>query len=669
MSEIKQIKKKKSLAKTLSTRVLIIMLISVTILYGIMSVLIYNDENEKKEKYARAIVSLYADTILYFHGINDIPLDVKHADTAVMFGSYICKWYDIDYISVYIPDIKNNTITFLSAAESEKHENKTLDSFLTGETYKYELSEEEKKVWEGKQMFAYTEKTYKLGHIKSCTLRSVDTFGNKVIVSVDFDISRINFDYFLSAITVFIIILIVLFGIYLSLYLSIRKKVYKPAKDIQDTIEHFVADDKNSYIKLNEDYDGEFGMIAKSFNEVAKRTGNYLDNIENLSREQERNETERNIAGKIQLNFLNKDTLISSRYIIDAYIKPAKNIGGDLYDYMKLKDGSLLLVIADVSGKGITAAVAMMSLLSYIKHCALIDMSPSQILEETNQMFSTNNTEMMFATVFLGIYNPKTKKLTYANAGHNHPYLIKGNNVTEISGECGTVIGLYKKEKYPENIIDIENKDIIFMYTDGVTEAVNKEKKFFKEERLINALSTFIGSGEAKITTHVNKYLEEFSKGAEQHDDITMIAARFSDFLDINLYYEISEFQHVKEAIMNLDIDKKDQLDLCVASEECFANICNYSHPEGTTHDDIVRFRIYDDDDKVKIIFIDDGIPFNPTENIVDIDEYDIDNDIGGLGNFIAMSSVDKTEYEYKDNKNILTLIKYLKGHKNNGDK
>ncbi len=213
-----------------------------------------------------------------------------------------------------------------------------------------------------------------------------------------------------------------------------------------------------------------------------------------------------------------------------ADMKPAKDVGGDFYDYFKIDEKNIAFVIADVSDKGIPAALFMMMTKTAIKNNAIKFEKPSQILEATNTELFANNSMNMFVTCFLGILNTENGDFVYVNAGHNYPLIKRFDGEYEyLKGKNGFVLAGMEKIKYKDNQMNLKNGDILFLYTDGVTEAFNKVKNMYGEDRLKKKLTAIekMEYSMKQIVEFIYDDVKEFSAGENQSDDITMLAFEF----------------------------------------------------------------------------------------------------------------------------------------------
>lgn len=247
--------------------------------------------------------------------------------------------------------------------------------------------------------------------------------------------------------------------------------------------------------------------------------------------EQQRIETELNLASQIQTHMI--PTIFppfpdKEEFTLYASMTPAREVGGDFYDFFFVDDMHLALVIADVSGKGIPAALYMMVSKTMLKHAAMQGLSPKQILETVNHQLCEGVEDVqMFVTVWLGIIDLSTGKMTAANAGHEYPAICRKNGVFElVKDKHGLVLGGMDGMRYREYEIAFEEGDTLFVYTDGVAEATDPDDKLFGLENMIDALNKEPAADVEDLLKSVWHDIEDFTFGAEQFDDITMLAFR-----------------------------------------------------------------------------------------------------------------------------------------------
>ena len=404
-------------------------------------------------------------------------------------------------------------------------------------------------------------------------------------------------------------------------------------------------------------------FVSQSLN---KRTFKLLKDESDSTADKQRLETELSIARDIQFANLPNNTYHKGTSSIIAEVIPAKEVGGDLYDYYILDDDHIAILIGDVSGKGAPAAMFMMKTITCFKNAISVKKKPSEILKEVNSSLCKNNDNMMFVTCFLGIIDLKNKKMIYANAGHNHPIIGHNKNYHYLKCNSGFLLGTLEFLPVIDEEVDIENGDVIFLYTDGITEARDANGGFYSEDRLIN----FFNNIEFNSLTHLQNELKdelfEYTKGAIQSDDITYLVFEFNGD---EIYYETITTNSTKEEIEQLTTITKEFLNkyhlekeisnILVVVDEIASNISKYSY--GDSFGEIYYRIMYNvTKGEINLTFIDKGIPFNQ----LDVDRKQIDNvDVapGGLGILIVKKLMDQSLYSHINNKNILQLRKKVK--------
>ncbi len=213
---------------------------------------------------------------------------------------------------------------------------------------------------------------------------------------------------------------------------------------------------------------------------------------------------------------------------IYATMTPAKEVGGDFYDFFMIDEDHLCMVMADVSEKGIPAALFMMSSKIILANNAMLGKSPAKILEDTNAAICANNREEMFVTVWLGILEISSGKLTAANAGHEYPAIRYADGNFELyKDNHGFVIGGMEGVKYREYELKLTPGTKVFVYTDGVAEATNTENELFGTDRMIEALNKDAGANPQDVLENVKNAVSGFVKDAEQFDDLTMLCMEY----------------------------------------------------------------------------------------------------------------------------------------------
>ena len=282
----------------------------------------------------------------------------------------------------------------------------------------------------------------------------------------------------------------------------------------------------------------EYAIIGGSFGEAAQY-GIILMSliimycvISNVkSRKLAATETELNMATEIQASMLPSDfPAFPDRAEFDIYasMDPAKEVGGDFYDFFMIDDDHLAIVIADVSGKGVPAALFMMSSKIYISDHATMGGSPAEILERVNKLVYANNDAHMFVTVWLGILEISTGKLISSSAGHEYPMINQNGKYEILKDKHGLAVGAIGMSKYVNTEIQLKKGDSIFVYTDGVAEATDVNNELFGTDRTIEALNAFPqGASQKEVLEGVRSAVDAFVKEAPQFDDLTMVGLRY----------------------------------------------------------------------------------------------------------------------------------------------
>jgi sigma-B regulation protein RsbU (phosphoserine phosphatase) len=250
--------------------------------------------------------------------------------------------------------------------------------------------------------------------------------------------------------------------------------------------------------------------------------------IDALAKAKKRMEDELNVGRDIQNSMLPKTVPVRSEMALCASMEAAREVGGDFYDYFMLGDDTLCFCVADVSGKGVPSALFMAMTKMLIKSRSADDKKPSKIITRVNADLAEDNPECMFVTTFLGLLDLRSGKVTYTNAGHNLPLIKRANGaVEELPGMHGPIIAIQQGREYGESSIDLQPGDVLLVFTDGVTEAMDVQEQLYSDSRLRDTLETLRDATADSVLHAVRESVEEFARGAEQADDITMIALEY----------------------------------------------------------------------------------------------------------------------------------------------
>ncbi len=325
------------------------------------------------------------------------------------------------------------------------------------------------------------------------------------------------------------VILLILAGI-LSMFFS--KRLVTPINLMTRRISEMQGDDMDFRAEPPMLTGDEIEVLARAFENMSEKMRGYVSEIVKFTAEKERLDTELSVAAGIQLGALPSDfPAFPDRTEFDIYasMNPAKEVGGDFYDFFLIDDDHLCLVMADVSGKGIPGALFMMMTKIIIKNNAVPGKSPAQILADTNAGVCDSNNENMFVTVWLGILEISTGKFTAANAGHEYPVIQQPDSTFELyKDKHGFVIGGMKGVKFRDYELTLAPGSKLFVYTDGVPEATNAGEKMFGVDRMVLALNQDPAAAPKQILENVRLSVEAFVKDAEQFDDLTMMCLQYN---------------------------------------------------------------------------------------------------------------------------------------------
>lgn len=314
--------------------------------------------------------------------------------------------------------------------------------------------------------------------------------------------------------------------------LTLLDNIQKEYPDVIAIIVSAYGDMNNIRTAMNR---GAFDFVTKpiNFEDLTTTINKTLDHLQQLLvAEKTKNKLESilyelNIASDIQQSILPKEFIDNAELQLHAKMTPAKEVGGDFYDFFWISQDEIALVIADVSGKGVPAALFMTVSRTLIRAQATAQVSPAKCLEQVNMLLEKSNANNMFVTTFYGILHIKTGMFTYSNAGHNPPILISSGQVNFLPSTKGVALGILAVDHFDENTIQLKKNDLLYLYTDGVTEAMSKEEKCFGEQALQAVLQNNQDLSAREAIEKVEEELKGFTAGAEQSDDITMLAVRY----------------------------------------------------------------------------------------------------------------------------------------------
>ena len=374
----------------------------------------------------------------------------------------------------------------------------------------------------------------------SCTsIKDYDTGENFALACADIDMNNVVLEqrWFLYNSIIFIVILILI--LMLISMLIIRIKVINPLRHLQRGAARFVSG-KSGTEKAYTMYDvmdlnirnrDEIGDLYQEMRDMQISIVKDTEKVTAITAEKERIQTELDLAARIQTSALPKISpgfSNQSEFTLAAFMTPAKDVGGDFYDFFYLDDDRLALVIADVSGKGIPAALFMMTAKDRLNSRANAGGTAAEILADVNIQLCKNNPANMFVTVWFGILDLKSGVLTASNAGHEDPVLKYGNGPFELMHDKHSlVLGGFERTKYENYEIVMKPGDILFVYTDGVPEASRGKNRFFGTDRMLDTLNRCKSAEPDALIKSMRRALSDYTGDMELFDDVTMLCIRY----------------------------------------------------------------------------------------------------------------------------------------------
>lgn len=313
----------------------------------------------------------------------------------------------------------------------------------------------------------------------------------------------------------------------------LNRTLLKPLKLISDESKRFAAENVPATTKLADTIHSvdEVGQLATSIDQMEEQVKENVDNLMRLTAEKERIDTELDLAGRIQSDMLpNIFPAFPNRNEFDIYasMNPAKETGGDFYDFYFLDDNHLAIVMADVCGKGVPAALFMMVSKMLLQNIAMIGHSPKEVLEIANRQICANNPEDMFVTIWIGVLDLTTGTLVASNAGHEYPVFKQGAESFKLMKDPhGLAVGVKDGFAYQEYEVQLAPGDKLFVYTDGVPEAMNANEELFGVDRMLDVLRDSENKTPQQILEDVDSAVAAFVGDAPQFDDLTMLCLHY----------------------------------------------------------------------------------------------------------------------------------------------
>ena len=451
--------------------------------------------------------------------------------------------------------------------------------------------------------------------------------------------------------------------LFVFIYILIKKVIINNLEKINDTLGRITKGDLNVMVDVRSSQ--EFSSLSDDINSTVSTLKRYI------AEAAARIDKELEYAKQIQLSALPTNFPEGEDYNIYAQMIAAKEVGGDFYDFYKLNDTTVAILVADVSGKGIPAAMFMMTAKTIIKDLAESGMPVNVIFTRANEKLCENNESGMFVTAWMGILDLTTGKMQFANAGHNPPLIKRASGDFEyLKTRAGFVLAGMEGVRYRAGELSLLPGDRLFLYTDGVPEATNIDNKLYGEDRLLSFMNKNATVDAVTLLPALKSNIDEFVGEAPQFDDITMLLFDYKTKEGgANMTYQTfpAKVEALSDALGFVDLTlesygcpMKVQTAICVAIEEVFVNVAHYAYGDG--EGDVVLGIGFDEESRdITFRMTDKGSPFDPLKKPdPDITLSAEEREIGGLGIFITKKTMDTVTYAYENGENILTMVKKI---------
>lgn len=457
-------------------------------------------------------------------------------------------------------------------------------------------------------------------------------------------------------------------------------QMVKPLKEFTDSVVSIAEGNLDTPLPDIHSED-ELKQLRDSFEYMQHSLKQHISDLQATTASKERLQSELKIAHDIQMGMI--PTTFPQRQDLDLFasMTPAKEVGGDLYDFI-IEGDDLFFIIGDVAGKGVPASLYMAVTRTLFRNLAGNYQSAANIVREMNHAIASTNDSYVFVTVFVGVLDMKTHYLTYCNAAHNAPVMI----TTE--GECSLLevetnlpIGVEDRYNYNEQQVDFPPGSALLLYTDGLTEAMyfsnDGSRKLFGEQRVLHDVEKNSKASAIEVIDFLKQHVSVFADGTEQSDDLTMLFLRHGTAQEpgvdpsrrLIMKNEMSEVGRLRAFFFSVcrehGIDDETAKTLNLALEEWVANVINYAYPKGMRGH--VEVTVDVSDDVLTFVIKDHGAAFDPTQHEeVDIDAEIDERAIGGLGIHLIRTIMDTVEYQRtSDGYNRLVLTKRIEELKN----
>lgn len=483
-----------------------------------------------------------------------------------------------------------------------------------------------------------------------------------------------------STFGVLALILLLGFGLMILCIRMLVKFTVKPIRELTEATKQIASGNLNTQLPEIRTKD-DLGVLHDSFENMQKSLLAQMDELQDTTRQRERMASELNIAHAIQMDIVPKKfSPFSESENLELYalLKPAKEVGGDLYDFF-IRDDKLFFCIGDVSGKGIPASLVMAITSTLFRMIAHSFDEPDVIVGKLNDTISNNNEANMFVTMFVGVLDLKSGALSFCSAGHNPPIIIDKDGKGEyLKVKSHLPVGVMQGMKYTKQELVLQHDQALLLYTDGLTEAENTDKKLYGDCSVLESVVKYASCSVKELVVKMQEDLSLFVGGAEQSDDLTMLCVRLNQkklnlggsledevVRELTVNNVLAESQELAPFVENIGTELRLEPSMLsalnLALEEALVNVILYAYPKGKDGKITLRAHWTIIHDLLTFELMDKGMPFDPTQ----VKEADVtlgvkERPIGGLGIFLVRKIMDQVSYHRHNGMNVLVMSKKI---------
>ena len=539
---IGKIKVKKSIFKRLFFHILVLFILAV-IVSGTLN---FIENIQRTRRFTRQLTesALKVATETFercdINALLDNP-DSEEYRKAVKTLRWICQTNHLEYMYIYIPNFDENKVTYVMTVADDDSENENvLKVRSAGAEVDHSLWDAEKEAWENPNLVtAYEYQNDSFGSFYTAFSAIQGKDGKPVaLIGADYSLTQIYTEIIFYTAMRVLALFVVLAIVFLLVVRFVRKKMYNPILLIFEKIRGYFSDKadgtntKKAFVPIKLGSDDEIQLLADYFNDMAHDVETYVEKNSALASEKAKNETELEVARRIQYGIIarEKNVVFADCFDVSARMESARQVGGDFYDCFALPDGRICAVVGDVSGKGVEAAVVASMAKTGLAAYVWEKTEPDEMVSALNSLFLNFSRAETFATMCVVLVDLPSRSAKYCSAGHPPAMLVhapdSANPSLELLATQSPVVGAFEGMRYISGSFTFELGDVLFLYTDGTTEARSPSGGFFGEGNLRDALLRACRFGLDDIPRRVLKEVEEFS-GNDTHDDIAMVAVRF----------------------------------------------------------------------------------------------------------------------------------------------